>query len=93
MSGGALLAVSLGRRFPLADSCWVEVWGTHGYERIPFMWDADGERVFLDAMIAQAEAFARALRGAPSEGAGGADARAALDAAQRATRSLVATER
>jgi predicted dehydrogenase len=39
-------------------------------------------------MRAQAEAFARAIRGAPQEGAGGADAVAALEAAARIATSL-----
>jgi myo-inositol 2-dehydrogenase/D-chiro-inositol 1-dehydrogenase len=89
LSGGATATVSLGCRFPLADSCWLEVWGTRGYERVPFMWDRDGERVFVDAVAAQAQAFARAVRGGAREGADGADAVAALTAAERATHSLV----
>ena len=44
LSGGAAVTISLGRRFPHADSCWLEVWGTEGYERVPFMWDAAGRR-------------------------------------------------
>jgi myo-inositol 2-dehydrogenase / D-chiro-inositol 1-dehydrogenase len=88
LSGGAAATISLGRRFMHADSCWLEVWGTDGYERAPFMWDADvwapgSSPVFLAAMRAQAEAFARTIRGAPQEGAGGADAVAALEAAAR----------
>jgi predicted dehydrogenase len=76
-----------------ADSCWLEVWGSDGYARLPFMWDADvwapgSSPVFLAAMRAQAEAFARAIRGAPQEGAGGADAVAALEAAARIATSL-----
>jgi hypothetical protein len=46
--------------------------------------------VFLAAMRAQAEAFARTIRGAPQEGAGGADAVAALDAAGRIAEALTA---
>jgi myo-inositol 2-dehydrogenase/D-chiro-inositol 1-dehydrogenase len=88
LSGGAAATVSLGRRFPLEDSCWVEVWGTQGHERLQFMWGADGAQVFLDAMVAQAESFARAVTGAPLEGAGGRDAVAALAAAEQAARSL-----
>jgi myo-inositol 2-dehydrogenase/D-chiro-inositol 1-dehydrogenase len=88
LSGGAAVTVSLGRRFPVADSCWVEVWGSDGYDRIPFMWGAAGEQVFLGAMVAQAEAFARLVRGGPREGAGGEDAIAAMSAAERATASL-----
>ncbi len=95
LSGGAAATISLGRRFMHADSCWLEVWGTDGYERLPFMWDADvwapgSSPVFLAAMRAQAEAFAQAIRGAPQEGAGGADAVAALQAAARIAASLSA---
>ncbi len=93
LSGGAAATISLGRRFMHADSCWLEVWGTDGYERLPFMWDADvwapgSSPVFLAAMRAQVEAFARTVRGAPQEGAGGADAVAALEAAERIAASL-----
>jgi myo-inositol 2-dehydrogenase/D-chiro-inositol 1-dehydrogenase len=93
LSGGAAAVISLGRRFPYADSCWLEVWGADGYERVPFMWDADvwapgSSPVFLAAMRAQAEAFARTIRGAPQEGADGADAVAALDVAGRIADAL-----
>lgn len=93
LSGGAAAVVSLGRRFPYADSCWLELWATAGYERVPFMWDGDvwseaGAAVFDAAMLAQVEAFARAIGGAPPEGAGGGDAVAALAAAESATQSL-----
>jgi myo-inositol 2-dehydrogenase / D-chiro-inositol 1-dehydrogenase len=91
LSGGACATISLGRHFPYADSCWVEVWGTDAYRRLPFMWDVDGERVFLDAMMAQVEAFARAVAGGPREGAGGADAITALRVAERVAASLTAT--
>jgi len=85
--------ISLGRRFIHADSCWLEVWGSDGYDRLPFMWDADvwapgSSPVFLTAMRAQAEAFARTVRGAPLEGAGGEDAVAALEAAARIADAL-----
>jgi myo-inositol 2-dehydrogenase/D-chiro-inositol 1-dehydrogenase len=88
LSGGAAATVSLGRRFPVEDSCWVEVWGTSGHERVAFMWGPAGEQVFLDGMRAQVESFARAVRGAPIEGAGGQDALAALTAAEMAATSL-----
>jgi hypothetical protein len=57
------------------------------------MWDADvwsdtGDEVFVGAMRAQAEAFARAVRGAPREGAGGDDAVAALTIAAQVAESL-----
>ncbi len=41
-ASGAAVTISLGRQFPHADSCWVEVWGTRGYARIPFMWGSRG---------------------------------------------------
>lgn len=88
LSGGAAATISLGRYFPHADSCWLEVWGTQGYERLPFMWDAAGDQVFRDSMRRQAEAFARAVTGEAREGAGGADAVAALTVARMAADSL-----
>jgi myo-inositol 2-dehydrogenase/D-chiro-inositol 1-dehydrogenase len=93
LSGGSVATISLGRRFPHADSCWIELWGTRGYERVPFMWDADvwsdgSDEVFVGAMQAQAEAFARAVRGGPCEGASGDDAVAALTVAAQVAESL-----
>jgi myo-inositol 2-dehydrogenase/D-chiro-inositol 1-dehydrogenase len=77
LSGGAAATISLGRQFPHADSCWLEIWGTDGYERLPFMWDAPGDEVFRSSMTRQAEGFARAVRGGACEGAQGVDAVAA----------------
>jgi myo-inositol 2-dehydrogenase/D-chiro-inositol 1-dehydrogenase len=91
LSGGAAATISLGRQFPHADSCWVEVWGTTGYERIPFMWDTAGQQVFVRAMVAQVESFAHAIAGAPREGAGGEDAVAALEVAGRVSTALAAS--
>jgi myo-inositol 2-dehydrogenase / D-chiro-inositol 1-dehydrogenase len=91
MSVGSAVVVSLGRRFPHEDSCWLEVWGTDDHERVRFMWDADSERSFGDAIVRQAEAFARAIRGAPLEGAGADDAVAALTVAGRAATALAAS--
>jgi myo-inositol 2-dehydrogenase/D-chiro-inositol 1-dehydrogenase len=88
LSGGTAVTISLGRRFPHADSCWLEVWGTDGYERLTFMWDTAGEEVFRNSMRRQAEAFARAVRGGALEGAAGSDAVAALRVAEMAARSL-----
>jgi myo-inositol 2-dehydrogenase/D-chiro-inositol 1-dehydrogenase len=93
LSGDAVATISLGRRVPYADSVWLELWGTRGYERVPFMWDADvwsdtSDEVFVGAMQAQAEAFARAVRGGPCEGAGGDDAVAALTVAAQIAESL-----
>lgn len=88
MSGGSAALVSLGRRFPCDDSCWLEVWGTDGHERIEFMWGSTGQRVFEDSMVRQAEAFVRAVRGGPPEGAGAQDAVVALTVAARAAAAL-----
>jgi myo-inositol 2-dehydrogenase/D-chiro-inositol 1-dehydrogenase len=90
LSGGAAVTISLGRCFPHADSCWLEVWGTEGYERRTFMWDTAGDEVFRQAMRRQAEAFARAVRGEELEGAAGADAVTALTVAEMAAESLAA---
>ncbi len=93
LSGGSAATVSLGRHFPHADSCWVEVWGTRGYARLPFLWDADvwgpgSDQVFLAAMVAQVEAFAETIRGGRREGADGEDAVAALSVAAVVADSL-----
>jgi myo-inositol 2-dehydrogenase / D-chiro-inositol 1-dehydrogenase len=90
LSGGAAATISLGRRFPHADSCWLEIWGTDGYERIPFMWGAPGDEVFRSSMTRQAEGFARAFRGGACEGAQGADAVAALTVAEWTAAALSA---
>ncbi len=88
LGGGTLLTVSVGRIFPEGDCCWVEVFGTAGYERIPFMWGAPGDDVFGAALVAQAEAFAAAVRGGKAAGAGATDAVAALTAAELARDAL-----
>ena len=88
LSGGTLAAITLGRRFPHPDSCWMEVVGTAGYERLPFVWAERGERVVLAGIAAELDAFAAAVRGAPMAGPGGADAVAALEVAERVDRCL-----
>ncbi len=92
LSGGTVVIVSLGRTFPEGDCCWVEVFGTKGYERIPFIWGPPtqaGDEVFHAALAAQAEAFAAAVRGAEPVGAGVTDAVAALRSAELARDSLL----
>ena len=84
LSGGSTALVSLGRRFPLGDVCRVEAFGTRDAEDCRFLWPPDGERVFLDALRRQAEAFAAWVRGGEATGATAADAVAALAAAERA---------
>lgn len=91
LSGGAVATISLGRTFPHGDCCWVELYGTAGYERLPFIWGrpaSAGERVFHAALLAQAEAFASALRGGARAGAGAEDAVAAIAAAELASAAL-----
>jgi myo-inositol 2-dehydrogenase/D-chiro-inositol 1-dehydrogenase len=96
LSDGAAATISLGRRFAHADCCWLEVWGTEGYERIPFIWGSAGEQVFHTAVLRQLEAFARRVRGAAappvadSEPAGAEEAVAALAVAAAAAESLAA---
>jgi myo-inositol 2-dehydrogenase/D-chiro-inositol 1-dehydrogenase len=91
LDSGAVASVSLGRSFPYGDCCWAEVMGTKGHARELFMWGDDGERAFHHALVAQAEAFAAAVRGAPQEGATGDDAIRAIEAAEEAARSIGAT--
>ena len=88
LDGGTLLTVSLGRIFPDGDCCWIEVFGTTRYERVPFMWGAPGDEVFRAALVAQAEAFAAAVRGGKAAGAGATDAVGALAAAELAKDAL-----
>jgi myo-inositol 2-dehydrogenase/D-chiro-inositol 1-dehydrogenase len=82
LSGGTLGVATLGRRFGQPDSCWLEALGSGGYAREQFMWAQDGERVFLAALAAQLEAFAAAVADGRPRGAGGADAVAAMTAAE-----------
>jgi len=86
MSGGTTAVISLGRRFPLGDVCKVEVFGTRGAEECRFLWPPTADDTFFGAVRAQAESFARHVRGAPLEGASADDAAAALAAAERAAR-------
>lgn len=88
LDDGTAAVVSLGRMFPHGDCCWLELMGTAGHVRERFMWGEDGARVFEDALVAQAEAFAAAVRGESPRGATGADAIRAIGAADRAARSL-----
>jgi myo-inositol 2-dehydrogenase/D-chiro-inositol 1-dehydrogenase len=89
LSGGTTAIVSLGRRFPLGDVCKVEVFGTSGAQECKFLWPPSADDTFFGALRAQAESFARHVRGAPLEGAGAEDAAAALEAAQRAAAQAV----
>jgi myo-inositol 2-dehydrogenase / D-chiro-inositol 1-dehydrogenase len=84
LSGGSTAFISLGRRYPLGDVCKVEVFGTRDAEECRFLWPPTADATFYDALKAQAESFVRHVGGAPREGAGGEDAAAALEAAQRA---------
>ena len=90
MSGRTLGVITLGRRFPVADSCWTEVVGTDGYERRPFLWGADGGAVMEAAVAAELDAFARRIRGEAVEAPGGDDAVAALRAAELVNAALAA---
>ena len=84
LSGGSTALVSLGRRYPLGDVCKVEVYGTKDAEECRFLWPPTADESFFGALRLQAESFARHVRGGPLEGAGGQDAAAALEAAERA---------
>ncbi|MGA2012131.1 MAG: Gfo/Idh/MocA family oxidoreductase [Solirubrobacteraceae bacterium] len=89
LSGGAATTISLGRRFPHGDCCWVEVFGARGHERVEFMWGAAGDDVFTAALRAQAEAFAASLGGRRSDASDGDDAITALRVAECAREALI----
>ena len=93
LSGGGSGFISLGRYHPAGDMARAEVFGTRGTVRCDFLDPADGERAQLDALRRQAESFAAFARGGPCEGATGADAVAALDAAERAGADVPALSR
>jgi myo-inositol 2-dehydrogenase/D-chiro-inositol 1-dehydrogenase len=84
LSGGGSGIVSLGRFHPAGDMARAEAFGTRGTARCDFLDPAEGERAQLEAVRRQAESFAAFARGGPCDGATGADAIAALDAAERA---------
>jgi myo-inositol 2-dehydrogenase / D-chiro-inositol 1-dehydrogenase len=90
LSGGAVATVSVGRRLSVCEGCWVEVVGAEGHARELFVWGDEGPGVIHAAVVAQLEAFAAAVRGAPQAGATGEDALRAIEAAERAAQSLVA---
>lgn len=89
LTGGTTAIVSLGRRYPLGDVCKVEVFGTAGAEECRFLWPPSADDTFYAALRAQAESFARHVRGQPLEGASAADAASAMAAAERAGAALV----
>ena len=84
LSDGGTGFISLGRYHPAGDMARAEVFGTRGSQRCEFLDPADGERAQLEALRLQAESFAAFSRGGRCEGATGADAVAALAAAEQA---------
>jgi myo-inositol 2-dehydrogenase/D-chiro-inositol 1-dehydrogenase len=84
LSGGGTGFISLGRYHPAGDMARAEAFGTRGTVRCDFLDPAEGERAQLEAVRRQAESFAAYARGAPCQGATGADAIAALEAAEQA---------
>ena len=84
LSGGGSGIVSLGRFHPAGDMARAEVFGTGGTVRCDFLDPAEGERVQLAALRAQAEGFADFASGGTCTGATGSAAIAALSAATRA---------
>jgi myo-inositol 2-dehydrogenase / D-chiro-inositol 1-dehydrogenase len=93
LSGGGSGFISLGRYHPAGDMARAEVFGTRGTVRCDFLDPAEGEQAQLEALRRQAESFAAFARGGPCEGATGADAVAALDAAERAGADVPALSR
>jgi myo-inositol 2-dehydrogenase / D-chiro-inositol 1-dehydrogenase len=93
LSGGGTGLISLGRYHPAGDMARAEAFGTRGTVRCDFLDPAEGERAQLAALRRQAESFAAFAGGGPCEGATGADAIAALDAAERAGAAIPALAR
>jgi myo-inositol 2-dehydrogenase/D-chiro-inositol 1-dehydrogenase len=89
LSGGGVALISLGRHFPHGDCVWVELMGTRDQTRVDVLWGEAGDRVFLDALRAQAEDFGRTIRGGAGAGIGAsaADARRTLELAAQLARS------
>jgi myo-inositol 2-dehydrogenase / D-chiro-inositol 1-dehydrogenase len=88
LSGGSTGLVSLGRRFPQGDVCWVHIFGTRDAEECRFLWPPDTESAFLHALRLQAESFARGADGIETDAARAEDAVAALTAAETASQAL-----
>lgn len=88
LSTGGQLIASVGRYYPGGDMCRVEVVGTGGAASVVFIEPSTGDEPQLVALRAQARAFARYARGGANEGAGMADARAALAAALDGSRAI-----
>src|SRR5215475_5721977 len=84
LSRGGSGFISLGRYHPAGDMARAEAFGTRGTARCDFLDPAEGERAQLAAVRLQAESFAAFARGGRCEGATGADAMAALEAAEQA---------
>lgn len=88
LSGASTGLVSLGRHYPAGDMATVEVFGTHGHERITVLDPDHGEAPMLQALRQQAEAFAEYVRSGTTDGAGVGDALAALHSAEHASEAL-----
>jgi myo-inositol 2-dehydrogenase/D-chiro-inositol 1-dehydrogenase len=59
LSTGVIGIATLGRFYPGADVVGFEVMGDKGHARIDVLTETDGERVQMEALREQAEAFAR----------------------------------
>ena len=90
LSGGGTGFISLGRYHPAGDMARAEAFGTRGTVRCDFLDPAEGERAQLEAVRLQAESFAAYARGGSCQGATGADAVAALEAAEQAGAAIPA---
>ena len=85
MADGSAALVSLGRFHPGGDLVAAEVYGSRGHMRVDVLLPEQGERVQLEALRFQTEAFARAAQGGAPEGATVEDAVAALTVARQLT--------
>lgn len=85
LTGSVTAVVSLGRYHPVGDLVSVEVFGTAGHQRVVVLDPAEGDAPMLDALRRQAESFARLLGTGVGQGAGIADAVAAMRTADHAS--------
>lgn len=92
-AGDVSAIVSLGRRFPDSDACWIEVIGSGAHRRIQFVYGAESDVQFRSAVRQQDKAFVESIaHGEPQWPlAGWTDAIQALRTAKVSDRALRAS--
>jgi myo-inositol 2-dehydrogenase/D-chiro-inositol 1-dehydrogenase len=85
LSGGASAVISLGRFYKGGDIVSVTLFGSKDHTRFDVVSPETGEAPQLHALMLQAEAFARHVRGAPQEGTTAEEAARVLELAHGMT--------